>query len=253
MTVIRILEVFKKNLNIFINYFGYKIIKNKIYSFDHIYYYFLKNPLIIDVGSNEGQSVHRFLTIFKNPKIHCFEPTLKPYNILKKKYGKKKEIFLNNFALGYKKEKKLINIFQNSSNSSFNKPIKGSLWEKKKFFKSGNLIKNTQIVRIESLDDYIKKKKIKFIDLLKIDTQGFENYVLKGSLNAFKNNTIKFIEVEFIMGNQYANRLNIIDLEKILIKNNFRLYGINQSGDLLSKPYMSFDLLYANSKLIKVK
>lgn len=54
------------------------------------------------------------------------------------------------------------------------------------------------------------------------------------------------------MGNQYTNRLNIIDLEKILIKNNFRLYRINQSGDLLSKPYMSFDLLYANSKFIKV-
>lgn len=103
-----------------------------------------------------------------------------------------------------------------------------------------------------TMDAYIKNKNIKSIDLLKIDTQGFESYVLKGCVNSFKNNIIKFVEIEFIMGNQYTNRLNIIDLEQHLIKNNFRLYGINQSGDLLNKPDMCFDLLYANTKFINI-
>lgn len=31
--------MFKNFINIFLNYFGYKISKSKIYSFDHIYSY----------------------------------------------------------------------------------------------------------------------------------------------------------------------------------------------------------------------
>ena len=54
------------------------------------------------------------------------------------------------------------------------------------------------------------------------------------------------------MGNQYENRLNIIDYEIYLIKNNFRLYGLNQKGDLLTKSDISLDLLYANSNYISV-
>jgi FkbM family methyltransferase len=242
----------KKYINFFLNYIGYKISKNKIYSFDHIYSYFLKNPLIIDVGSNEGQSIDRFLKIFRKLKIHCFEPETESFKILKKNFSKK-NIFLNNLGLGSKREKKIINIFQKSSNSSFNKPIKDSFWEtkKKKLFKSDKLIKNRKIVFMTTLDEYIYKKNIKFVDLLKIDTQGYESYVLKGCKNSLKKNIIKFIEIEFIMGNQYTNRLNIIDLEKFLIKNNFRLYGLNNSGDLLNKPDMCLDLLYVNNNFMK--
>jgi len=244
--------MFKKFINIFLNYFGYKISKNKIYSFDHIYSYFLKNPLIIDVGAHEGQSVTRVLRIFPKAKIHWFEPVLESYNILKKNFNKNKNIFFNNSGLSYKKEKKQINVFQGSLNSSFNKPIKDSFWEKKKktLFKTDNLIKNRQIVFMTTIDDYIDKKNIKSVDLLKIDTQGYESYVLKGCANTFKKNIVKFVEIELIMGNQYINRLNIIDLEKYLIKNNFRLYGVNQYGDLLNKPDMSFDLLYINTMFI---
>jgi hypothetical protein len=123
----------KKFLNIFLNYIGYRISKNKIYSFDHIYIsFFTENPSIIDVGANQGESVDRFLRIFQNPKIHCFEPALDSFNVLKKKYNSKKNIYLNNLGLSSKKEKKVINIFQRSCNSSFNEPIKDSFWEQKK-------------------------------------------------------------------------------------------------------------------------
>ena len=96
------------------------------------------------------------------------------------------------------------------------------------------------------MDEYFKINNLKFIDLLKIDTQGYEDKVLNGSQETLKSNNINFIQIEFIMGNQYENRLNIIDYENYLIKNNFRLYGINQRGDLLTKSDISLDLLYAN-------
>ena len=51
------------------------------------------------------------------------------------------------------------------------------------------------------------------LDLLKIDTQGYEDKVLNGSKEILSSNKISFIQIEFIMGNQYENRLNIIDYE----------------------------------------
>lgn len=107
-------------------------------------------------------------------------------------------------------------------------------------------------VKVIKLDDYFKINNLKFIDLLKIDTQGYEDKVLNGSREILSSNKISFIQIEFIMGNQYENRLNIIDYENYLIKNNFRLYGINQKGDLLTKSDMCLDLLYANLNYISV-
>ena len=62
----------------FLRLFGLKIYRVhpdiKELTFDEIYIRYLKNPLIMDVGANEGQSIDRFKKIFKNSIIHCFEP-----------------------------------------------------------------------------------------------------------------------------------------------------------------------------------
>ena len=236
---------------------GYNISKIKTYNFNHIYKEFEKkqNNVIIDVGSNRGQSIEEFLKVYTNYEIHCFEPLNNLYEELKKKYGDNKNIYLNNYALGEQNKESNFFKYHNDVNSSFNKPIYGSNWEKKKkkFFDIKNLIKEELKVKILKLDEYFKINNLKFIDLLKIDTQGYEDKVLNGSLETLKSNKINFIQIEFIMGNQYENRLNIIDYENYLIKNNFRLYGINQRGDLLTKSDISLDLLYANSNYVAVK
>lgn len=236
---------------------GYNISKIKTYNFNHIYKEFEKkqNNVIIDVGSNRGQSIEEFLKVYTNYEIHCFEPLNNLYEELKKKYGDNKNIYLNNYALGEQNKESNFFKYHNDVNSSFNKPIYGSNWEKKKkkFFDIKNLIKEELKVKILKLDEYFKINNLKFIDLLKIDTQGYEDKVLNGSLETLKSNKINFIQIEFIMGNQYENRLNIIDYENYLIKNNFRLYGVNQRGDLLTKSDISLDLLYANSNYVAVK
>jgi FkbM family methyltransferase len=248
--------MFAKFINYSLNKIGYEINKvKKNYSFDHIYTKFLKqNCSIVDVGANEGQSVKRFLSLFPNSKIYCFEPVKKAYDKLKTNYSKK-NIYINNLALGARFEKKFINIYKRTSNSSFNKPIKNSYWEKKKKmqFNSNNLIDQRAKIQVITLDSYLKKNNLHLVDLLKIDTQQFEDQILNGAQNSLKRNIIRFIEIEFIMGNQYRNRLNIINIEKYLIKNNFRLLGISQSGDIIKKPDLCIDLLYGNINFIKIR
>jgi len=247
----------KKIINYFLNKIGYKISKVRTYNFNHIFKKFEKkhNNVIIDVGANRGQSIENFLSIYENYEIHCFEPLTNLYEELTKKYGHNKNIYLNNCALGEEKKEGKFFKYHNDVNSSFNKPINDSKWEKKKkkILNKEKLIEEELNVKILKLDEYFKINNLKFIDLLKIDTQGYEDKVLSGSNEILTSNKVNFIQVEFIMGNQYENRLNIIDYENHLIKNNFRLYGINQKGDLLTKSDISLDLLYVNANYISVK
>ena len=66
-----------------------------------------QDPIIFDVGAHNGETIQRFNKIFKSPIFHCFEPQKDCFENLKK--FKSKNVFLNNFALGEKKENKEIN------------------------------------------------------------------------------------------------------------------------------------------------
>ena len=77
-------------------------------------------------------------------------------------------------------------------------------------------------VNCMSLDD-IFKKKIN-IDLLKIDTQGNELNVLKGSKKLLKN--VKFIKLELMLYDYYEKSYSISDIELFLKKFNFKIFNI---------------------------
>ena len=83
-----------------------KIIKEKIK---------LENPLIFDVGCNEGEFIDFSLNLFKNPTIYSFEPETTSYQKLLEKYGKNNAINLYNFALGNKKEEARIEVTKNGT------------------------------------------------------------------------------------------------------------------------------------------
>ena len=79
-----------------------------------------KKPLIIDVGSNEGQSITKFKKKFFQPKIHAFEPLKDCYKNLNKKFKNGSNILLNNYALGDRKCKSdLISFYKLNEKSKF--------------------------------------------------------------------------------------------------------------------------------------
>jgi hypothetical protein len=49
-----------------------------------------KNPVIFDVGANQGQSIKKYRNIFKNSKIHSFEPVSSAFDIMNNRFGHKK-------------------------------------------------------------------------------------------------------------------------------------------------------------------
>jgi FkbM family methyltransferase len=249
---------FKRLVRKTFRYFGLEV--NKInkeiknISFDEIYKKKIKkNPIIFDVGANKGQSIERFKKIFENPIIYAFEPIKFEFDILKEKYSNDENVILNNYAIGDKNETKDFNIMAQTGNSSFNKLTPDTDWLKKRSkqfntTKEG-FVREIQKIQIKTLDYYCEKNNITNIDLLKIDTQGYEDKVLKGCKNTFEKNIVASIESEIMLDNVYEKYFTFSDYEKILIPQNFRLVGINTSNNNLFSGIVFFaDILYFNKK-----
>lgn len=209
-----------------------------------------RSPVIFDIGANEGQSIERYLNTFVSPKIYAFEPNEDAFQILFEKYSKNKNIVLNNFAIGEKKGNKYLNYTIKSGNSSLFKLNMNSNWIKNKALnfdvKPKNYVNKIKKTKMFSLDSYIKKEKINSIDLLKIDTQGYELNVLIGSKNSLKKK-IKNIELEIMLDNCYDTDTSIYKIEKVLNPKNFKIKGIySNKRDFLVGDTFGCYLFYKN-------
>ena len=215
------------------------------------------NPIIFDVGGNKGQSIERYLKIFDKPVIHSFEPIKTEFDYMCSKFKENKNIFLNNFALGDKTEEKEFNVTAKTGNSSFNKINLNTDWLKKRSAQYNTTeegyVTSVQKVNIITLDDYCKDNSISVIDLVKIDTQGYEDKVLEGSLNSIKQNKIKAIVTEIMFDNVYDKYFSFTDLEKYIIPYNFRMVGIKLLNDnLFSGINFAADVYYFNKNFYKL-
>lgn len=208
-----------------------------IINFVNSFYYFriinkylkkLNIQIVIDVGSHKGEF---FLSLMKDIKTIKKTILVEPQNellkhlfFIKNKLPKTK-IDIEEYALGPKKGTREIKINSLSSTSTLAKINHKSKWLK---FKNMLLIKNNKnaivkkTVLIETLDNLIEKNNIKKIDLLKIDTEGFEHEVLQGAKKSLKLKKIKAIMIEKQLSNMYLN-YNFKKVSKILEKNGFLL------------------------------
>lgn len=211
---------------------------------------FLKTKLlgqitVIDVGAHYGETIKIFQNNLKFNKIYSFEASPKNFKILEKNFPKNNnsnvEIF--NFGLGEDFFESFINQTAESSSSTINKININSKYldRKKKILK----IKNNDDffkklpVKIITLDHFINEKKIENIDLLKIDTEGYEYKVLKGLK---KNHTkIKIIYFEHHYDDMILKNYTFSDIHDLLKSYGFEM--IKKHKMLFRK---SFEYIYEN-------
>ena len=185
----------------------------------------LKIKNAIDIGAHKGEFLSSIISIKKHIKVYSFEPQFNIYKNLKIKFKNFKNISVYNLALSNSNKKKKLNINIKSSTSTFSTYDKNSYWKKlKDFLLTGS--KNStfigyEIVNSITLDKFFKKKKIKNLDLLKIDAEGHEAEILEGAKNILKKK-VKYILIEIHFSKIYKN-YNKKKIEKILKNNNFIL------------------------------
>ena len=191
--------------------------------------FFFKNKnkiefsLFIDVGAHHGETINFFKKKLNIKNILAFEPSPPNYQKLLKKTKNIKNLKIYNIGLGEKKEVLDFKQHIESSSSTIIKINDQSKYFKRKnryldFFdrkKKFSIIK----VNIDRLDNILSELKIKKIDVLKIDTEGYDFNVMKGLGDYIK--IVKYIYFEHHFHNMLVKDYTLSDVNSFLISNNF--------------------------------
>ena len=184
-----------------------------------------KSINVIDVGGHKGETLYFFLKNFNIGKLFVFEPNKSLYEFLIKKF-KQKNIFIFNYGVGLKKEKKKLNISIDSASSTINNINMNTNYfkRKKKFLilrNNSSYFVDAQEINLINLSEFILNKEDK-IDVLKIDTEGYEFNILKG-INKLDFEKISFIYFEHHYDLMIDKGYKFSDINKLLRENNFSL------------------------------
>jgi FkbM family methyltransferase len=143
-------------------------------------------PVLLDIGSNEGDYTELFLERFPKGLAYCFEPIAEIYEKLVARWKDDSRVTTHNFGLH--KEQVLGSDFYFVKNSTG----MSSIHYRPRYYPKFDVEKIT--VYLEKFDDIYMN--FPPVDFMKIDTEGNELFVLQGMTEFFKKNKPKFIQFE---------------------------------------------------------
>jgi len=177
------------------------------------------NPIIFDVGANEGVLTELYRQQFPTAIIHAFEPHPQAYKILQDKFVNDPNIFTNNFGIADAPDILLFNLANQSGSSSF-----------LPFSDDSPYVRGTGVSTVDSMkidvtciDSYCEKNNIDHIDFMKLDVQGFEPKVILGASNMLARKSINAIQTEIVFRDFYKSASSFLDIEQHLIMHGFTL------------------------------
>lgn len=147
----------------------------------------INDLVIVDVGANVGQTAGQLRNDYPTSKIHSFEPSPDTFKALQANCAKYENVECWNMGVGSENKSLKFIINDDSTMSSFLPPSKDA-W--------GEVIGEVQ-VPVVTLDSFASRHDIPQIHIMKLDTQGFDLEVLKGSQELMRQNRINLILLEF--------------------------------------------------------
>jgi FkbM family methyltransferase len=170
-------------------------------------HYLDKEDTFVDIGANVG-SYSILAGVIKGCTVHSFEPIPSTFKKLKRNIDINLNNIINIYNVGLGEDKSEL-FFTNNSVSTINHAV---------FNESGaELIK----INVETLDSYNINANI-----IKIDVEGFEYFVLKGGYKTLINENLKCIIIELNESCQKYGKSQI-EIFEHLISLGFKSYSYN--------------------------
>ena len=201
------------------------------------------NPVIFDIGANQGNTIATYRSVFPTAVIHGFEPDPELAPALAERFRADSTVRINPVAIGASETTLPFNICRAAGNDGI-----GSFLD----LNDTNLV-TTNIgarkvgsveVPVTTLDRYCAGNGIETVDFAKIDVQGFEQECLAGAAEMLGRHRIRMLQIELLLSDMYSRTLSFYDIEKFLIPRGYRLYAIDDVYPRLGAELFQLDAFY---------
>lgn len=177
----------------------------------------LRVRIVFDVGANVGKSARRYLKVFPESRIFCFEPVEPTFRKLQRNSHGKPRIQQFQIALGSCKGMAQMVAHEQSEWSHL---VTGA--DAESVDGATGLIN----VVVDTVDGFCRDQAIERIGFLKIDTEGADLDVLKGADAMLSNQKIDVVQVEAGMNRGNQRHVPIELLKDFLECKRYVLFGI---------------------------
>ncbi|MCU0393015.1 MAG: FkbM family methyltransferase [Thermoflexibacter sp.] len=200
-----------------------------------------KDVVVFDVGANTGQYASMVITTLPhNFQLYSFEPQEEAFIQLK---NISNQGYFRPYHLAMGASKGVLDIYFNRAGSVFASMYPSS-------YQNYDITLNqSKQVAVSTVDDFCTENSIPFIDLLKIDVEGYEIEVLKGCRQMIQNGKIKMIQFEFGLASIKA-RIFLEDF--FLLLKDYDIYRILQNG-IRQIHYSEYAELFLTTNYLAIK
>jgi FkbM family methyltransferase len=173
----------------------------------------------IDIGANKGQFTLAARHVFKDAYVYSFEPLIKPADKFTKLFESDKKVSLFQNAIGVKEEIIEMHVSNRDDSSSLLK-----IGKNQTTIFPGTKEKSTEEINVAPLSHFLTKEDLIKPVFVKIDVQGFELEVLKGSKNLIDEFDYIYVECSFI--ELYEKQALADEVITFLNNYSFKLKGV---------------------------
>jgi FkbM family methyltransferase len=152
---------------------------------------------VFDVGANIGQTIEDCRRHIPHASITAFEPGPEPLAVLRSRYKDDPRVRVEPFAVGEAPGFSTLRLFDDSVLASF---LPATDTDER----------GTLTVQVMDLDTYCEHRRIRRIDILKIDTQGFDLHVLAGASGLLYRHAVRIIRLEVNMRTYYEGQPDLM-------------------------------------------
>jgi FkbM family methyltransferase len=169
-----------------------------------------RHPVCLDVGANAGQTIDMLQRTLDAPIIHAFEPSTAMMDGLRARaFGAR--VFLHQLALGRQREQREFHNYDRPDLSSF-LPLTANADNP---FRDVPLT-GMETVEVDTVDRFVGAQGLDHVDLLKVDTQGFDAEVIAGARESLASGCIRAVLVELNFVRLYDGQSSALDIQSAL-------------------------------------
>jgi FkbM family methyltransferase len=178
-------------------------------------------PLLLDVGAHRGEYTCSFLKRFPRGRAICIEPVRAHFQALQESMTARKNIEMLQVAIAD---------FEGQGIIHRDRQISGlASFSRRRLDHFAINMEISEEVVVTTLDNFVQRHRIPWIDLLKLDIEGYELSALAGATRMLEEGRIGVIQFEF-GGANLDSRTNFQDFYYLMKKYEFDLYIINRYG-----------------------